>query len=150
MGSRTLFEALTGYESQASADSNTPGLLGAGAAPGAGEPGEGEPGEAEFLEIIDRLQRQAEMDPELAKKFYDAVGFQDASGKPNPELLKQQLAEARQVVEEAQRPTMLGPGGGPSDFSDQQDALEGPALLGVPRDFGDRYIEEHVVERYRA
>jgi hypothetical protein len=140
MANRTLFEALTGYESAAP---ETPGLLMAGA-PGGGEEGEGEPSEEQFLEIIQRLQVQAETDPELAKKFQDAFGF-----PPSPELLKEKLAEARQVVEEAQQPAILG-GGMSSDFAAQQEALEGPALLGVPSDFGDRYIEEHVVERYRA
>lgn len=144
MGNRTLFEALTGYEGPPVDDEGAPALLGGGGT-GTGQ-GEAELTEADFPGIISELQSRAASDPSFAKKLADAFGV-----PPDPDFLEQQLEKARQIVAASREPAVLGPGGaGTQDFSAQEEELQGPELLGVAADFGDRYVEEHVVERYRV
>src|SRR5262249_8456921 len=137
MGNRTLFEALTGYESPAAEEADTPQILGAGTT----DTDQSEPSEAEFPDLIEELDARADTDPDFAKKLADAFGVRN-----DREFLKQRLQEAREIVAASRESTTLG--AGVPDFSAQQDALETPDLLGVPAGFSDSYIREHVVERY--
>src|SRR5262245_12576902 len=138
MPSATLFEALTGYEHPAKKDSSMPDLLGAAGADGQET---SEPSEGEFTGILQQLQAQASADPQFARKLKDAFGVEaDAA------FWKDKLQQSRDIVAQSRESALLGAGA--PDFSEQEEALQGPELLGVPDGFSNQYIEEHVVERY--
>lgn len=146
MGTRSLFELLTGYEEPASADAGAPELLGGSDL----EDGAGDqlPSEAEFDRILEELQAQADTDPQFARKLSDAFDVADDLVE-----LKARLAEARAMVARAHAPAVTDApellGGSDASGEDLEEALLGPELLGVPNDFSDRYVERFVEARYR-
>jgi hypothetical protein len=134
MATRSLFEALAGYAPPAGGPGDGPAILGG---PGArGDYLWSERDESQFLRILDTLEARARTDPEFAGKLADAFDV-----PPDPALLRARLAESREIVERARAGGLLGAGvrGGVADF---------PELLGVPADFSDRYVAEHVPARY--
>lgn len=136
MSSRSLFEYLTGYE-EAAASSGSPPILSGDAVPHRSARGE-----EHFHEILAALAKRAEEDPQFAQKMADAFGV-----PPDPAHLRAQIAAAREIVARSGDSGLLGPGGG--GWSQQEEALEGPELLGIPKDFSDGYVQEFVVARYR-
>lgn len=148
MASRSLFETVAGYEEPAGAtgaaaahaDDDTPVLLGAGsAATIAGASPDylwSERSEDQFERILDDLAHSADNDPAFAQKLADGLGVE-----PDPVKLRAAIEESKAKVRAARMTETLGAGaaGAAPDF---------PALLGIPADFSDRYIREHIDPRY--
>jgi hypothetical protein len=124
MGSRTLFETLTGYEEPAAAEPDGQQILSAGTGEPQADAG-AEPNEDQFAAILEELDRRADTDPLFVQKLADAFGIQ-----PDKAHIKEKLRESKAIVEQARGSGLLGPGAPPPDFSEQERALETPEPWG--------------------
>ncbi len=137
--SKALFETLTGYEPSPGDEDELSGLLGGETA---GEGAWSRDNADNFSAILGQIEEDFAADPDgTTEKLANAFGVSD-----DPEIVRQYLEQARQILDASTESELLGGEGGEEiDYEDEY----GPELLGIPDDFSEQYIADHVVERYR-